>query len=226
MNVADNLTLIRQKIQQAEQDFSRDLDAVQLLAVSKTQPIEKIQQAITAGQQHFGENYLQEALKKIAVLKDENIIWHFIGDIQSNKTKAIAEQFAWVHSVSRLKIAERLSAQRPAHLPPLNVCIEVNIDQEASKSGVFPEELEALVKRVMTLSGLKLRGLMAIPKPEPDFELQRNTYQKVAGLQQQLIDQSIALDTLSMGMSRDFVAAIAAGSTIVRVGTAIFGKRY
>jgi hypothetical protein len=196
-----------------------------LVAVSKTHPAEMVRAAAAAGQRDFGENYVQEALAKIAALSDLPLAWHFIGPIQSNKTRAIAESFHWVHSVDREKIAVRLSDARPAHLPPLNVCIEVNVSGEASKSGVAPEELAALAKHVSSLPRLALRGLMAIPEPTPDAELQRRRFRMLRELKDALVGEGLALDTLSMGMSADLETAIAEGATMVRVGTAIFGER-
>ena len=196
-----------------------------LIAVSKTHPAEMVRAAAAAGQRNFGENYVQEALAKIAALSDLPLAWHFIGPIQSNKTRAIAEAFHWVHSVDREKIAVRLSEARPAHLPPLNVCIEVNVSGEASKSGVAPEALAALAKRVSLLPRLSLRGLMAIPEPTPDAELQRRCFRALRELKDALVGEGLALDTLSMGMSADLETAIAEGATMVRVGTAIFGER-
>jgi len=178
-----------------------------------------------AGQRDFGESYLQEALEKIPRLADLQIVWHFIGPIQSNKTRPIAESFDWVHSVDRLKIAERLSAQRPAALPPLQVCIEVNVSGEATKAGVAPDEVRSMATAVSRLPRVKLRGLMAIPEPTDDAALQRERFESLRELREALNRGGFALDTLSMGMSADFDAAIAAGSTMVRVGTAIFGPR-
>lgn len=200
-----------------------------LLAVSKTFPADAVIEAADAGQHAFGENYLQEALDKqqaVHALRPALALeWHFIGPIQSNKTRPVAEHFAWAHAVDREKIARRLSEQRPPHLPPLNICLQVNVSDEASKSGVSPAELLALAQAVVTLPNLKLRGLMAIPEPTDDVELQRKPFTLLRQLQQQLADMGIATDTLSMGMSSDMQVAIAEGATIVRVGTAIFGKR-
>jgi len=198
---------------------------VTLVAVSKTHPPEAIRAAAAAGQRDFGENYVQEAQAKMQALADLPLAWHFIGPIQSNKTRAIAETFQWVHSVDREKVAARLSDARPANLPPLNVCIEVNVSGEATKSGVAPEALAALAKRVAALPRLALRGLMAIPEPTPDAELQRKRFREVRVLKDKLAGEGIALDTLSMGMSADLEAAVAEGATMVRVGTAIFGER-
>jgi pyridoxal phosphate enzyme, YggS family len=198
---------------------------VMLLAVSKTYNHAAVRSAASTGQRDFGENYLQEALDKQAALTDADLVWHFIGPIQSNKTRGIAENFAWVHSVDRLKIAERLSAQRPEALPALNVCIEVNVSGETSKGGVIPAELLTIAEQVAKLPRLKLRGLMAIPAPTKDPLQQRAAFHQVRELFDALNAQALGLDTLSMGMSGDFEAAIAEGATIVRVGTAIFGAR-
>jgi PLP dependent protein len=206
----------------------RPVQSVTLLAVSKTQPSSVVRDAFNAGQRSFGENYVQEALDKIAALHDlrADVQWHLIGPLQSNKTKAVAEAFDWVHSVDRLKVAERLSAQRPPAMTPLNVCLQVNVSGEASKSGVMPAEVAALAQAVARLPGLKLRGLMSIPEPTDDVALQRQQHASLAALLHRLnADHALQLDTLSMGMSADLDAAIAEGATIVRVGTAIFGSR-
>ncbi|MEQ1742369.1 MAG: YggS family pyridoxal phosphate-dependent enzyme [Candidatus Nitrotoga sp.] len=196
-----------------------------MLAVSKGVSTVAMCEAYQAGQRAFGESYIQEAWDKIELLRDLPIQWHFIGPVQSNKTRAIAMHFAWVHSVDRLKIAERLSAQRPANLPPLNVCIQVNVSGEGSKSGVSPGELVELAQAVARLPQLRLRGLMAIPAPAEGLEAQRIPFFKLHELMQRINAQGLVLDTLSMGMSHDFSAAILEGATIVRVGTAIFGER-
>ncbi|MDQ7074631.1 MAG: YggS family pyridoxal phosphate-dependent enzyme [Gammaproteobacteria bacterium] len=219
----NNLHTIQNQIQTASQTYQRR--NVHLLAVSKRHSASAIRQLYALGQHHFGESYLQEALIKIAQLNDLDCHWHFIGPIQSNKTQQIAQHFAWVHSVDRLKIAQRLSQQRPTDLPPLNICLQVNISQEASKSGLSPEELPELAKAVSKLANLRLRGLMAIPAPQKEFARQRAEFRKLAQIQQQLIQQGHPLDTLSMGMSNDLKAAIAEGSTLVRIGTALFGQR-
>lgn len=207
----------------------REPSSVKLLAVSKTFGAEAVIQAADAGQVAFGENYLQEALdKQLAVQTlrpDLALEWHFIGPIQSNKTRPLAEHFAWAHAVDREKIARRLSEQRPPDLPPLNICLQVNVSGEDSKSGVAPAEALALAHVVATLPGLQLRGLMAIPEPTDDIESQRKPFALLRALQQQLTNAGILTDTLSMGMSADMDAAIAEGATIVRIGTAIFGKR-
>jgi hypothetical protein len=202
---------------------------VTLLAVSKTFGADAVIVAADAGQVAFGENYLQEAVNKIVevqVLRPElHLEWHFIGSIQSNKTRPIAENFSWVHAVDREKIAQRLSEQRPKDLPPLNICLQVNVSGEASKSGVSPEELPALAKAVVGLPNIQLRGLMAIPEPEADPAKQRAPFALLRELQKQLAEMGIHTDTLSMGMSGDMQAAIAEGATMVRIGSAIFGKR-
>jgi len=223
--ILSNLQVIRLAIAQAAQAVQRDPAGVMLLAVSKTFPAEAVREAYAAGQCAFGENYVQEALDKIEALRDLPLEWHFIGPIQSNKTRVIAEGFSWVHSVDRLKIAQRLSEQRPAHLPPLNICLQVNVSGEDSKSGVTPDEVETLALQVAQLSKLKLRGLMAIPAPADDPAAQRLPFAQMNGILQQLNAHGLQLDTLSMGMSHDYPAAIAEGATIVRVGTAIFGVR-
>lgn len=220
--IAENIAKVRERIREAEQACGRPSGSVALLAVSKTKPAADIREAHAAGLDDFGENYLQEALGKQVELADLALTWHFIGPIQSNKTRPIAEHFHWVHSVDRLKVAERLSAQRPAHLPPLNVCLQVNVSAEASKSGCAPEELPALARAVAALPNLKLRGLMAIPEPTEDVAAQRAAF---ARLRELLTALNLGLDTLSMGMSHDLEAAIAEGATWVRIGTALFGAR-
>ena len=223
--IASNLQAVNEVIAQAVSMAQRSRDEVMLLAVSKTFPAAVVRAAYQAGQRAFGESYLQEALDKIEALSDLPLQWHFIGPIQSNKTRAIAEHFSWVHSVDRLKIAERLSEQRPANLPPLNVCIQVNVSGEASKGGVAPEGLAQLAQAVAKLPGLTLRGLMAIPAPVYNEEEQRRPFARLRELKRQLETQGLTLDTLSMGMSDDMEAAVRQGATIVRIGTAIFGKR-
>jgi len=198
---------------------------VSLLAVSKAQSSQAIREAYLAGQKMFGENYLQEALEKQAELSDLAIDWHFIGPIQSNKTQLIAQNFAWVHSVDRLKIAQRLNDARPAHLAPLQVCIQVNTSNEDTKSGVAPHELEALVAATLDMPRLKLRGLMSIPEPSTDYNKQREQFKQVRECYDALLAKGFALDTLSIGMSDDYAAAIEEGSTIVRIGSALFGAR-
>ena len=223
--IASNLQAVRDTITAATTETGRAPDDVNLLAVSKTFAPEAIRAAYEAGQTRFAESYVQEALHKIAALHELPIEWHFIGPIQSNKTRAIAEHFGWVHSVGRLKIAERLSAQRPAHLPPLQICLQVNISGEDSKSGVPPGEAAQLAKAVALLPHLRLRGLMAIPEPSNDVGAQRANFAQLRKLFEQLNHQGLQLDTLSMGMSHDFAAAIAEGATMVRIGAAIFGDR-
>jgi pyridoxal phosphate enzyme (YggS family) len=212
-------------IRAAELRWNRPPDSVALLAVSKTHGVDAIRRCIDAGQRQFGENQLQEALGKIEILKEQPLTWHFIGAIQSNKTRGIAERFAWVHSVDRLKIAQRLSAQRPPHLPPLNICLEINVSGESSKAGIAPSALPALADAVAQLPGIKLRGLMSVPAPAMEFEAQRLPFRTLHALFTGLNDQGYDLDTLSMGMTDDMTAAIAEGATLVRVGTAIFGPR-
>lgn len=220
--IAENISTLAERIRSEAQAVQRDPASVGLLAVSKTKPASDLREAFDAGLRDFGENYLQEALGKQAELSDLPLIWHFIGPIQSNKTRAIAENFAWVHSVDRLKIAQRLSEQRPPALPPLNICIQVNVSGEASKSGCSPEDLPALAQAICALPNLKLRGLMAIPEPTDDRDEQNASFAAVSTLQAQL---GLPLDTLSMGMSHDLEAAIAQGATWVRIGTALFGAR-
>src|SRR5690554_2826164 len=220
--IANNIAKVATRIREAAQAVGRDPDAVGLLAVSKTQSAEAIREANAAGLVHFGENYLQEALEKQASLADLALTWHFIGPIQSNKTKAIAAHFDWVHSVDRLKIAQRLAEQRPEELPPLNICLQVNVSGEASKSGCAPEELPALAEAAAQLPRLKLRGLMAIPEPTDDVAAQRAAFARLRELQAGL---PYELDTLSMGMSHDLESAIVEGATWVRIGTAVFGAR-
>ncbi len=223
--IAENLAVIKSRIAEYATKYGRDNSEICLLAASKTQTSEKITAAYSAGQRDFGENYLQEGLAKIAACADLTITWHFIGPIQRNKTKKIAEHFAWVHSVDSMLIAKRLSDQRPAHLPPLNICIEVNVSNEETKSGVKIDEVLTLAAYCQTLPNLRLRGLMAIPTEYHTFDEQRHEFHKLAQLKQILEENNFALDTLSMGMSGDFEAAIAEGATIVRIGTAIFGAR-
>ncbi len=223
--LADKYDSVCQQIRRACENANRSTDEVQLLAVSKTRSAEEVRQLHACGQSAFGENYLQEALDKIDALQDLALEWHFIGPIQSNKTRPIAEHFDWVHSVDRLKVARRLSEQRPEALPPLNLCLQVNISGEASKSGCSPEELPELARAVAALPGIQLRGLMAIPEPETDPERQRATFARVRALMTSLQTELPALDTLSMGMSGDLDAAIAEGASIVRIGTALFGPR-
>lgn len=223
--IASNLQAVRNAMTAAAIEAGRAPDGVSLLAVSKTFAPEAIRAAYMAGQTRFAESYIQEALHKIAALRDLPIEWHYIGPIQSNKTRAIAEHFAWVHSVDRLKIAERLSVQRPVHLPPLQACLQVNISGETSKSGVLPGEVAQLAMQVAHLPHLRLRGLMTVPEPSDDVNAQRAAFARLRELFEQLKRRGLQLDTLSMGMSHDFAAAIAEGATMVRIGSAIFGKR-
>lgn len=226
-SIDTQLQTLKARIAQACARAGRDVQSVTLLAVSKTQGVEKVREAAAAGQVDFGENYVQEALDKIAALAPmrERLRWHLIGPLQSNKTRLVAEAFDWVHTVDRLKIAQRLSEQRPPQLAPLQVCLQVNVSGEASKSGVAPAELAELAHAVAALPRLRLRGLMSIPEPVDDPAAQRVPHRRLAALLDELRRQGLALDTLSMGMSADLEAAIAEGATIVRVGTALFGER-
>ncbi|MBP6638625.1 MAG: YggS family pyridoxal phosphate-dependent enzyme [Sulfuritalea sp.] len=225
-SIAANLQAVRERIATACRAAGRREDSVSLLAVSKTWPAANLRQAAVAGQAAFGENYVQEAVDKIAALRGLGLEWHFIGPLQSNKTRPVAENFDWVHSVDRLKIAERLAAQRPATLPPLKLCLQVNVSGEASKSGCAPEDAPALAAAILRLAGVRLRGLMAIPEPGADVALQRRRFATLrATLERINAESGAGLDTLSMGMSDDLEAAIMEGATIVRVGTAIFGQR-
>jgi pyridoxal phosphate enzyme (YggS family) len=222
--IQQRLNQVLQQIRSAEARYNRAQGSVTLLAVSKTWPLEDILEAAKAGQHYFGENYVQEAIAKVDASPTQ-LEWHFIGHIQSNKSRDIATRFDWVHSVDRLKLAMRLSEQRPTELAPLNICLQVNISAEQSKSGLRPDEVMKLARQVNELPNLRLRGLMAIPAPADNFDQQRAVFRQVRELQQQLIDQGLELDTISMGMSGDMEAAIAEGATIVRVGSAIFGQR-
>lgn len=226
-DIARNINLLRQRLSATANQYGRNPADITLLAVSKTRGPAAIRAAFDAGLDAFGENYLQEAEEKMAALADLPVTWHFIGPIQSNKTRAIASNFAWVHSVDRLKIARRLAAQRPDHLPPLNICLQVNIDREASKSGIDPDQVADLVEQIRELPRLRLRGLMAIPRHREDPDDQRKPFFRLRRLLDTLNRQhgAPALDTLSMGMTDDLEAAVAEGATIVRVGTAIFGAR-
>ena len=220
--IAGNIAQVEARIRAAALAVQRDVTSIHLLAVSKTKPAAALREAYASGVRDFGENYLQEARAKQVELADLPLCWHFIGPIQSNKTRDIAEHFAWVHSVDRLKIAQRLSDQRPADLPPLNICIQVNVSGEASKSGCNPADLPALAAAISGLPRLKLRGLMAIPEPTEDRAEQYAAFATVRTLQESL---NMGLDTLSMGMSHDLESAIAQGATWVRIGTALFGAR-
>ena len=221
----DRLRAVQGRIARAAAEAGRDAATLRLLAVSKTFDAAAVRAMATCGQHEFGENYLQEALEKQGALRELPLVWHFIGPIQSNKTRAIAENFSWVHSVDRLKIAERLSAQRPAGLAPLQACLEVNVSGETSKGGVAVSELPALAEAVSKLPGIRLRGLMAIPAQTPDMATQRAAFRQVRAAYEALIACGHALDTLSMGMSADLEAAILEGATVVRIGTALFGER-
>jgi pyridoxal phosphate enzyme (YggS family) len=228
-SIGSNLQEVKRRIDAAAIEAGRAANSVTLLAVSKTFPAVAVREAFAAGQRAFGENYVQEALAKMEALIDlrPQLQWHLIGPLQSNKTRAVAEAFDWVHSVDRLKIAERLAAQRPAGLPPLDLCLQVNVSGEASKSGVAPQELPALARAVAALPAarVRLRGLMAIPEPVADPAAQRAPHRRLAELLHALNAGGLALDTLSMGMSADLEAAVAEGATLVRVGSAIFGPR-
>lgn len=224
--IETHIGAVRARIHHACQAASRDPQAVTLLAVSKTFGADAVASAFAAGQTRFGENYIQEAVQKISALRHLPIEWHCIGPIQSNKTRLVAEHFDWVHTVDRLKIAQRLSEQRPVHLPPLQVCIQVNVDGGASKSGVAPDEALALAQAVAKLPNLRLRGLMCIPEPAADFVAECAIFKRARGIFDALNAAGLGLDTLSMGMSADLEAAIASGSTLVRVGSAIFGARH
>lgn len=227
--VQDNLLNIKNEIEKIAKECGRDPNTIQLIAVSKTKPVEQIMEAINAGQLAFGENYVQEGIEKIQYFEknmpNNDLIWHFIGPLQSNKSKLVAEHFDWMHTIDRFKIAQRLSDQRPNHMAKLNVLIQVNISQEASKSGVKPEEVTDLVKQIVALPNLNLRGLMAIPEIENDYDKQLKVFTKMQQLLHSLQKDYPFMDTLSMGMSGDMPAAINAGSTMVRIGTAIFGAR-
>lgn len=225
--ITSNVQVTQVRLNQACFTAGRHPETVHLLAVSKLHPAEAVRQAHAAGLCAFGENYVQEGLDKIAVLADLRpvLAWHLIGPLQSNKTRAVAEAFDWVHSIDRLKTAQRLSEQRPDHMPPLNVCLQVNISGEDSKSGAAPAEVPALARAVAALPRLRLRGLMSIPEPERDLEAQRRPHRALRELFDQLNAEGLGLDTLSMGMSADLEAAILEGATLVRIGTAIFGAR-
>ena len=225
--IATRLQQVRQRIAQACAAAGRPAESVTLLAVSKTCSASRVREAHAAGQTRFGENYVQEALAKVEQLADLRpaLEWHLIGPLQSNKTRVVAEHFDWVHSIDRLKLAERLSAQRPPQLAPLQVCLQVNISGEASKSGLPPDQVPAVAAAVARLPGLALRGLMAIPEPAADAAAQRAPHRALQALLARLQGEGLALDTLSMGMSADLEAAVAEGATMVRIGSAIFGER-
>jgi pyridoxal phosphate enzyme (YggS family) len=224
-NLAQRLLDVRERMARAAQAAGRNAQSVTLLAVSKAQPPQAVAAAAELGLHDFGESYLNEALQKVAALQERDLTWHFVGRLQANKTRPIAENFAWVHALDRLKIAERLAAQRPFHAPPLNVCLQVNLGGEVSKGGVTPAQLGPLAQAVALLPRLKLRGLMCLPPPETDAARQRHWFGELRGLRDGLNAQGAQLDTLSMGMSDDFEAAIAEGSTLVRLGTVLFGPR-
>ena len=225
IGVTENLRKIRDLLAKAAVDAGRSAETVQLLAVSKKQPLSSIIEAAAAGQRDFGENQVAEGIDKIATLGDNKLVWHFIGHLQTNKTRAVAEHFDWVHSVDRLKTARRLSDQRPASLPQLNVCIQVNVDNEPGKSGVAADTTLDIAREILELPRLRLRGLMCLPAIRHGFEEQREPFRQLRRLADQLGANGISTDTLSMGMSADFRAAIFEGSTMVRLGTAIFGAR-
>ncbi|HJY41327.1 MAG TPA: YggS family pyridoxal phosphate-dependent enzyme [Steroidobacteraceae bacterium] len=224
-NVRDRLIETRNRISSAAMRYGREADSVQLIAVSKAQPADAIRAVAALGQTDFAENYLQEALPKLAALADLSLTWHFIGQLQANKTRAVAEHFHWVHTLDRERIAVRLNEQRSVHAPPLNVCIQVSLEDEPGKGGISKTDLAALARRVLELPRLQLRGLMCIPPPREGFEAQRQLFAELADCARELREQGMPLDTLSMGMSGDLEAAVAAGATCVRIGTAIFGER-
>lgn len=224
-NAAPGLARVQERIAKAAREACRDPASVTLIGVAKSQPDGPIVRAVDAGLADLGENYVQEALRHAALLGERSVRWHFIGALQSNKTRPVAERFDWVHTVDRLKIAERLSAQRPAGMAPLSVCIQVNLGAEQTKSGVSPEQLPALARAVARLPRLALRGLMALPPEEPEAARQRHWFRELRLLRDALARDGLALDALSMGMSGDFEAAIAEGATHVRIGTALFGAR-
>ncbi len=225
MKIAAKLDQIRKEISAAENRFHRDQGSVCLLAVSKTRTVEEVTKAIISGQRHFGENYCQEAIEKIETIKQTDVIWHFIGPVQSNKTKQIASYFDWVHTIDRIKIARRLNESRPENLGPLNVCVQINIGGEESKSGISLNETESFIKELTQFKRLKVRGLMSLPAPTDNFDEQRHGFSLLSKKFYDLNQSGFGLDTLSIGTSQDMLAAIAEGATIVRIGTAIFGPR-
>ena len=225
IRVTENLRKIRDLLAEAAVDAGREANSAKLLAVSKKQPISRVLEAIAAGQRDFGENQVVEGVEKIETLANDALVWHFIGHLQTNKTRIVAEHFDWVHSVDRFKTARRLSEQRPASMGDLNICLQVNVDAESSKSGIDPEALADLARQVTELPKLRLRGLMCLPRIRSDFESQREPFARLRELAQEVRATGIDTDTLSMGMSADFRAAIFEGSTIVRIGTAVFGPR-
>ena len=216
---------VRREVAEAERQFGREPGSIKLLAVSKTRNAGDVLALAQLGVSDFGENYVQEARAKIGQLSGHSLTWHFIGPVQSNKTRQIAECFDWVHSMDRIKVAHRLNAARPADLPPLNICIQVNVDAESTKSGIDPDEVEQLAEQILPLSRLNLRGLMALPAPTEDFAGQRHSFLRTRRLQEKLMDKGYRLDTLSMGTTGDMRAAIAEGATVIRIGTALFGPR-
>ena len=223
---SENLKIVMERIHAAAQKYGRSVDSIRLMAASKTFSADDIKIAASAGLQEFGENYAQEAIQKIKTLADPKLIWHFIGPIQSNKTRLISENFNWVHSIDRIKTARRLNDARPDSSPPLNACIQINISGEKSKSGIAPQQLLDLARQISTLPNIRLRGLMAIPAVSKDTDEQRQSFKLVNQYFQSLNKENFKLDTLSMGTSNDLEAAIAEGSTMVRLGTAIFGPRH
>jgi len=224
-NIPERLEQVKSEIRASEEKYAREAGSVKLLAVSKTQSAREILTAVGSGQQDFGENYLKEAVDKIQQIFHPDLCWHFIGPVQSNKTNQIAQLFQWVHSVDRIKIAKRLNDQRPGSLPPLNICAQVNISGEDTKAGIEPDELVNFAKELSSLPRLKLRGLMGFPAPSDDFQTQRKPFKVLRELYDKLSKEGFCVDTLSMGASHDMEAAIAEGSTIVRIGTNIFGSR-
>ena len=224
VNIEERLLAIQQRIERCASACQRDTADIRLLAVSKTRPVSEIKRALACGQRHFGENYLQEALEKIPLFGQE-IEWHFIGRIQSNKTQAIAENFQWVQTIASTRVAERLSRQRPAGMEPLNACIQVDMDENGQHGGIPPEQVAALCELISGLPGLRLRGLMTIPLPTENEALQRLPFRRLRDLREQLVTRGFTMDTLSMGMTGDLEAAIKEGSTMVRIGTALFGPR-
>ena len=225
IGVTENLTLISDLLRKSAIEAGRDPATVQLLAVSKKQPVEKIREAAAAGQHDFGENFVQEGVAKIEALADLDLTWHFIGHLQSNKTRVVAENFDWVHTIDKLKTAQRLSEQRPETLPDLNICLQVNVDDEESKSGVAPADVPELAAACAELPRLRLRGLMCLPAIREDFAEQRRPFATLRKLAEALQDAGLDVETLSMGMTDDYRAAILEGATIVRIGTAVFGER-
>lgn len=225
VSINSNIAELSRRIRLAEQENGRKAHSVTLMAVSKTRPAAAIRESVAAGISHIGENYLQEALHKQSLLQDLSITWHCIGPVQSNKSRTVAEHFDWLHTLDREKIARRLDEQRPVHLPPLNVCLQVNIDEEPQKAGIVVADVPALAATVASLPGLRLRGLMAIPAARHNPMEQRQVFARLRHCFESLQTQHPSIDTLSMGMSRDFEAAIAEGATLVRIGTEIFGPR-